>query len=105
MADPLVQQGEAQHHGEGRVQGGRHHGDSRQLPLGGEQIQHEAEGRTGPDEDGLDAADRRRVQPAGVPRGVRQEHEDRGDPARGDGPQPASGPGLSEGEVLRVTAV
>ncbi|MFJ7296004.1 hypothetical protein [Streptomyces collinus] len=53
----------------------------------------------------MDAADRRRVQPAGVPRGVRQEYEDRGDPARGDGPQPASGTGLSKGEVLQVTAV
>lgn len=98
-ADPFVQQGEAEHHGEGGVEGGQDHGDREQLPLGGEQIQHEAEGRTGPDEDGLGAVDRRQLQPAGVTRGVGQEDEDGCDPARGDGPQAAPGSGLAEGEV------
>ncbi|MFD9984844.1 hypothetical protein ACFWZJ_31140 [Streptomyces massasporeus] len=69
--------------------------DGEQLPLGREQIQHEAESRTGSDEDCLDAADRRRPQPAGMPRGVRQEDEDGGDPARGDGPQTAPGANLA----------
>ncbi len=102
--DPLVQQGEAQHHGKGRVEGGQDHGDGEQLPLGGEQIQHEAEGRPGSDEGGLGAADRRQLQPTSVPRGIRQEDEDGGDPARGDGPQAAPGSGLAEGEVLHGDA-
>lgn len=102
--DPLAQQGEAEDDGQRRVERGEddHHG--RQLPLHGEETEHEAEGRPGSDEDGLEAADRRQPQRTGVPHGAGQQHEDGGHPAGGDGPQAAAGAGLAEREVLHRDA-
>ncbi len=65
---PLVQQGQAEDGGNGRVQRGQddHHGQH--LPLGRPQVQHQRERRARPDRDRLPPRLRRLTEPPGTPR-------------------------------------
>lgn len=51
--EPFVQEDQAEDDGKGRVEGGEDHRDGEQLPLGGEEIEDQAEGGPGPDKERL----------------------------------------------------
>lgn len=99
-----MQHGETEDDREGRAEGGENHRDGEHLPLRGEQIRHEPEGRARADQQGLAVRPHRKPHEPGTADGVGEQDEHGGDPARGDRPQPPAGIGPAEGDVLHGDA-